>query len=258
MTLLLFPNGDTYLYDCNVTADNKKDVLKYLAKSMGRRTVIDTFICSHRDADHMRGIREVHRHFPIRQIRDAGVPGTTPNSKEYREYMALRTLLAGPIISAKTQRRVGNAIIFFMNAARDDTTDVNDQSIVMKVDYNESAVLLAADASFAPWKRDIVAFYHSRLQANILLAAHHGSLTFFDDPADRSYYTEHIETISPAMTVISVGPNPHELPDAKAVKLYEKYSTGSSHGHRVFRTDHEGHIKLTLKGSGRWTLTRRQ
>ena len=165
MTLLLFPDGVTYLYDCNVTSDNANDVLGYLAKAMGRRTAIDTFICSHRDADHNRGIREVHRRFPIRKIRDAGVPGTTPESKEYKEYMALRRRLLGPTIVAGKQRSIGDAVVYFMNAARMDTTDVNDQSIVMKVDYRGSSALLAADTSFRPWKRSIVSNYGSQLQA---------------------------------------------------------------------------------------------
>ena len=51
MTLLLFPNGITYLYDCNVTDGNEEDVLSYLATAMGSRTSLDVFICSHRDAD---------------------------------------------------------------------------------------------------------------------------------------------------------------------------------------------------------------
>lgn len=259
MTLLLFPNGTTYLYDCNVTSDNAEAVFGYLTRSMGQRTAIDTFICSHRDADHIRGIGEIHRRFPIQKIRDAGVPGATQDSREYREYMALRRRLLSRTIMAKKYLEVGDATIHFMNAGRDDTRDVNDQSIVMKVDYQGSSVLLAADTSFAPWKKDIVPHYGSRLQANILLAAHHGSLTFFDDPADsRHYYTDHMETISPAMTVISVGRNPHGLPDSKAVKLYKKYSTGSNHGHKVFRTDHEGHMKLLLRGSSHWTLSRNQ
>ena len=254
MTLLKFVNGHTYLYDCNVTSNNSTDVLSYLTQAMGQRTKIDTFICSHRDADHMRGIQYVHRCFPVGQIRDAGVPGTTTDTDEYKAYMALRRRLAGPVIRSKTLRMVGDAKLSFMNAARSDTDDVNDQSIVVKVDYQGSSALLAADTGFLPWKMGIVASYDSELKSNVLLAAHHGSLTFFDDPGDKYYYTEHIEAINPAMTLISVGPNPHGLPDPKAVELYEEYSTGSDNGNKIHRTDQKGNMKLTLKGSGSWNL----
>jgi beta-lactamase superfamily II metal-dependent hydrolase len=94
------------------------------------------------------------------------------------------------------------------------------------------------------------------LKANIFVGSHHGSITFFDDPADeKNYYTEHIEQIKPAMTIISVGPNVHDLPDRKALELYEKYSTGSKQGNKVFRTDEQGNMKLLLKGNGNWSLS---
>ena len=76
MTLILFPNGTTYLYDCNVTDDNEDDVLAYLGKAMGRRSTIQAFICAHRDAAHMRCLRTVQNLFPIGEIRDPGVPNS--------------------------------------------------------------------------------------------------------------------------------------------------------------------------------------
>jgi hypothetical protein len=52
------------------------------------------------------------------------------------------------------------------------------------------------------------------------------------------------------MTLLSVGPNVHDLPDAKAVEFYEKYSTGSNNGNKVYMTEDQGNMKLILKG--RW------
>lgn len=69
------------------------------------------------------------------------------------------------------------------------------------------------------------------------MAAHHGSISFFDDPDDeKHYYTTHIQAISPAMTIISVGKNNYGHPDETAVKFYRKYSTGSDNGNKVYRT----------------------
>ena len=133
MTLIKFPNGTTYCYDCNITDENEDDVFAYLKKAMGGRTSIDVFVCSHRDADHMRGIKKLHKKYPISVIRDGGVPGTTTDSTEYREYMDLRRQLAGDDIKARTHRRVGEAVIHWMNSKDEDFSDANDQSIVMKV-----------------------------------------------------------------------------------------------------------------------------
>lgn len=63
-----------------------------------------------------------------------------------------------------------------------------------------------------------------------------------------------MQKIAPAMTLISVGPNVHGLPDKKAVELYEKYSTGWNQGNKVFTTEEKGNMKLVLQGGGGWTL----
>jgi beta-lactamase superfamily II metal-dependent hydrolase len=143
-----------------------------------------------------------------------------------------------------------------MNAADDDLYDANDQSVVMKIEYAGSAVLLAGDTSFRPWKESILPFYSDeKLRADILLGSHHGSLTFFDDPSDeKNYYTAHIKKIAPAMTLLSVGSNVWDLPDDKTIELYTRYSSGSNNGNKVFRTDEKGNMKLVLKSGGGWSL----
>lgn len=259
MTLLLFPNGATWLYDCNVTDDNEDDVLGYLSKAMGNRTTINVFICSHRDADHMRGLRRVHDIYPVKEIRDPGVVGTTTNSSEYKDYMALRRDVINGTISAYKYLQVGQATVRYMHSADDVHTDANDQSIVMKIEYEGNALLLAGDTSFSPWKNSILNYYpDDRLKADILLGSHHGSLTFFDDPGDEEhYYTAHIKRIAPAMTILSVGDNAWDFPDDKAVELYKLYSTGSNKGYKVRRTDVSGNMKLVFSSDG-WTLYKNQ
>jgi len=260
MTLILFPNGSTYLYDCNVTDDNEDDILAYLRKAMGSRSTIEAFICSHRDADHMRGLRTIHNAYPIGEIRDPDEPGTTTNSPEYKDYMALRREIGSKTIEARTKLEVGDTTVRYMNAADEDFSDANDQSVVMKVEFAGSAVLLAGDTSFRPWKESILGFYtDEKLRADILLGSHHGSITFFDDPSDeRHYYVDHIKKIAPAMTLLSVGSNVWDLPDEKAIELYTKYSSGSNNGNKVFRTDEKGNMKLVLKSGGGWSLNAHQ
>ncbi len=228
----------------------------YLDRAMGNRTSITVFICSHRDADHIRGIRTIHTAYPIGAIRDPGVAGTTIDSPEYEDYMALRREIGGKTIQARTKLQIGGATVRFMNSADEDLADANDQSVVMKVEYGSSSVLFAGDTSFRPWKEKILSFYaDERLRANILLASHHGSLTFFDDPSDeKHYYTSHISKIGPTMTLISVGPNTFGLPDQKAMDLYNKYSIGSNKGNKVYRTDEQGNMRLILKQGGTWSL----
>jgi len=259
MTLIVFPNGKTYLYDCNITDDNEDDVLAYLDKAMGDRSEIDVFVCSHRDSDHMRGLRVVHNRYPVGQIRDSGVEGTSCDSAEYKDYMSLRRKIGPSVIQSRTYQDIGEATLRYMNSADDDLSDANDQSIVMKIEFKGSSAILTGDTSFRPWKEKILPYYSAeKLNANILLAAHHGSLTFFDDPADDTRYTDHIKKIDPAMTLVSVGPNVHDLPDDEALELYAKHSRGSNKGNKVYRTDEQGNMKLILKEAGGWTLEKNQ
>ncbi len=258
MTLLLFPDGTAWLYDCHVTTENESSVLTYLRHVLGREgRTIGAFICSHRDADHMRGIKAIHRHFPFAGIWDNGIAGTTIDSPEYREYIDLRRQINSGEITAGYVVKCAGAKIAWINSRDSILTDVNDQSIAAMIDFNGSSAVLAGDTSYRPWRDRIVPSYGASLKANILLGSHHGSLTFFHEPGDsHSYYTEHIASIRPEMTIISVGKNVHGLPDRKALELYENHSSGSNTGEKIWMTDTHGHMKLILLGAGQWSLSR--
>jgi competence protein ComEC len=264
MTLLKLANGKIYLYDCNVTNANEVGVLDYLRRQIGTGTGIDVFICSHRDADHMRGIKKVHAKFPVQRVWDSGAVGTTPTCTEYLEYMQLRRAVGFDEVKHKTRYDHGNTRLRIMNSKNDDLADnANAQSIVVKVVHRDSAsdidhasTLLTGDTDAVTWQNIRKYYSDSDLSCSILLASHHGSITYFDDPTDeRNYYTGHVKAKSPEMTVVSVGDNAHCHPDAQALSLYEKYSRGSKQGNKVFRTDEKGHIKLILKDGGGWTLS---
>lgn len=257
MTLLRFPNGTTWLYDCNITEDNEDAVFRYVKKAMNGRTRFQAFVCSHRDADHMRGVKKVHNKYPIGEIWDADVPGTTTDSAEYREYMELRRQLGGKTIEPRTDEEVGDVTVRWMNGKDDGLTGANDQSIVVKIEYGGSA-LLAADTTHIPWRDKILPHYtDAKLSADILLGAHHGSDTFFNDPPSNEYES-HMRKIKPGMTLLSVGPNNSGLPDSQAIRLYKKHSSGASNGDKLYQTDNEGNMKLTLKKAGGWSLSTKQ
>lgn len=96
MTLIQLDDGKVYLYDCNVTEENEDGVLSYVSGQIGVGAEIDVFVCSHRDADHVRGIKKIHGEFPIQHIWDTGVVGTTSDNEEY--WSQLRDIGADPRI----------------------------------------------------------------------------------------------------------------------------------------------------------------
>ncbi|MFK5893852.1 MAG: hypothetical protein QM504_11585 [Pseudomonadota bacterium] len=261
MVLIEATDGKYYICDCNVTNENENKVLNYVADVISAGTSITAFICTHRDADHMRGIKKIHRYFPIKEIWDSGHPGTTTNSSEYLDYMDLRRKVSSREKKKLTRQDLGMTRLRYLSA-KDERLDknANAQGLVIKVEHwNKqdcgSSAILTGDCDAETWRYAIMEDYSSNdVEASILMGGHHGSITFFDDPADsKNYYTSHMTSINPAMTIISVGDNSHGHPDETALKLYKKYSLGSNKGNKVYTTQDKGTIKLTLKDDG-WSL----
>jgi beta-lactamase superfamily II metal-dependent hydrolase len=262
MVLIQAADGKVFVFDCNITVENEYRVLSYISQQIGR-SPIHAFICSHRDCDHIRGIKKLHSRFPIARIWDSDYPGTTTTADEYKEYMELRRQLPVTVIKRKTRDDFGRSRFRYMSAQDERLLDdANAQGIVLKIEQLDAAsgrlssVMLPGDSDARTWKEGIFKDYNkTEVASSILMASHHGSISFFDDPSDtQHYYTEHMRAINPAMTVISVGPNQHGHPDGTALELYEKYSTGSNQGNKVFRTDRKGTMQLMLKDEGGWSL----
>ena len=267
MVLVECANGANLVVDCNITEDNEDSVLNYVADQIGDDGRLRAFICTHRDADHMRGVRVLHDRFPIQQVWDSGYPGTSTDSDEYKAYMRLRRSVGAHVVEKHKYRCFGRTRLQFLSA-RDSRLpeDANDQGIVIKVEQrnaNMSVVLgstiLTGDGSFATWKDAILKDYSTKvLSSHILMASHHGSLDFFDDPSSNQYFVKHMEAIKPRMTIVSVGSNSYGHPDETALKLYRQYSSGSNKGNKVYRTDRQHTMKLTLKAGGGCSLKTRQ
>ena len=261
MQVILLPDGGIFVYDCHIEDGRENYVLSYLDKIIGSRTPIDAFINSHRDAGRMRGIKELHKKHRIKSIWDSGVHGRNPKSQEYRDYMSMLCIIPLKVIKPGTFREYGNAVLRFFNSTWEDYSDPADQSIVMKIEYKDTSVMLAGDTTFKPWKEKILPQFgrDSLLSSTVLLAPSHGALSFFDDPSDPKYYfTSHMEKISPVLTLVSVGPNAQGLPHSKALELYDMHSIGSTTGNKVYTTAERGTMKLEVKREGGWVLKKKQ
>ena len=262
MVLIQTVDGKNIIFDCNITEDNEDRVLDYVGSHIGLSGSIFAFICSHRDADHMRGIKKLHAAFPIKSIWDSNFPGTTTNTSEYVNYMDLRRSIGGGTIRKGASDDFGRTKFNYLSSSDSRLPNTpNAQGIVIKVGQRDtvgrplSSVMLPGDSDAQTWRYGILHDYTaSQLAVDILMAAHHGSISFFDDPALSQYYKDHLMAINPAMTVVSVGNNPHGHPDTTAMGIYKRYSRGSDEGHKTIRTDYAGSIKLTLKVGGGWSL----
>lgn len=253
MTAVLFPDNFVIVYDCNITNENEESVFAYLGRIMPKNN-IDLFVNSHRDADHMRGIKKLNAKYPIGTIWDSGVSGNT-GTTEYQEYMELRRNKHS-IVVEPGQCLQNKPYVKILNGKRD-LDDPNSQSIVLQIDHDGSSVLLTGDTNVSVWREYIMYESINQIKSLVLLASHHGSFTFFNENRDQDYdYTQHLKKISPAITIISVGSNnQHGHPDNDAIKYYESHSYGTvDEKLKIFRTDIHKNMKLELKGNGTGTI----
>ena len=263
MVLVQCANGTNFMVDCNITDGNKAPVLSYIADQIGSVGGIRAFICTHRDADHMRGVRDLYNRFPFQEVWDSGYPGTSTDTDEYQAYMRLRRELKAYEIRKGFHMDLSWTRMLFLSTKDNRLpNNANDQGLVIKVEERNAdmsrvlgSTMLTGDGSYAVWKDGIMKDYATGdVSCDILMAAHHGSLDFFDDSSGNRYEA-HVRSMSPAMTIISVGPNNYGHPDPTALRLYEKHSSGSGTGSKVLRTDRRGTMKLLLKSEGGWNLS---
>jgi competence protein ComEC len=116
----------------------------------------------------------------------------------------------------------------------------NDNSIVLRLEYGRSAVLLTGDVE-RPVEEALLKRPEVRLRADLLKVPHHGSAT--------SSSSAWIAAVSPRLAVISSGPgNAFGLPDPRVVERYR------GAGIELVRIDQLGAVeaRLTADGSLSW------
>lgn len=257
MSALLFPDGSIMVIDCNITQENEKEVFRYLASIM-TKTAIDVFVNSHRDSDHMRGIKKLHKAYPISTLWEAGVSANT-DAPEYQEYMDFRrNLLQANVHEVSSgQYWIAHPYVRIINGKRPNESDLHLQSLVLHIDYKGSAILFPGDSNSIAWEDYIMPESGTTVGSLVLVASHHGSDTFFNDRGEESDdFVDHVNAIAPAITVISVGKdNPFGHPDQQAVSYYEQVCYGTVETkQKIFRTDLHGNMRIDLHGDGTGTI----
>ena len=99
MHLIIFPNDKVMLFDCNVTEDKEEEIIRFLDRCIPKKydiskeefvKEIDIFVNSHRDLDHLRGLKKINEKFKIKSIWDSGQTGANTDNDDYNYYMYLR------------------------------------------------------------------------------------------------------------------------------------------------------------------------
>lgn len=202
-------------------------VLAELAATLGAfdRT-IDMVVATHPDADHIGGLIDVLARYDVHTILMTEHEGDSNAARAYRE--AVRKEGAEIVYAAQGQQFLLGAsttldILFPVGDATGMGT--NESSIVARLAYGETDVLLTGDAP-RQTEMELVAMYGEGLESEILKVGHHGSRTSTDGVF--------VETVAPTYAVISAGEDnqyghPHQ----------EVLTTLAAHGVSILETANE-------------------
>ena len=229
--VLIRGGGKTVLIDASVKAARVAAKLQRLG--IGR---LDLVVATHPHADHVGGMEEVLRGFDVGLYMDNGLPHTTATYEALMVAVEERGIPYKPAMRGTTLR-LGEEATFTVlfpdtTPLRETRSDLNSNSVVMRLDHGEISFLFTGDAE-EPTEE---ALLHNGLQpVDVLKVAHHGS--------GHSSSAAFLAAASPDVAVISCGTGnryKHPYPDA----LERLASAGAT----VYRTDLSGTIRAVSDG----------
>jgi competence protein ComEC len=196
---------------------------------------VDYILATHADADHIDGLNDVARNFKVRAALVARTPAQDQEYAKFsetlsKEYVPIRVIGAGDVL------RFGGvtaSVLSPLPSANPDAPSRNNDSIVLRLQLGERALLLTGDVEMAGENGMLRA--SENLRADVVKVAHHGSKT--------SSVQAFIAATQPRFAVISVGqtsifghPNP---------EVVERWK---SSGAQVLTTGNCGTITVTTDG----------
>jgi competence protein ComEC len=241
--LVRTPAGRWLVIDAGPVSGRDDAGRRVLAPFLDRQGVrtLAAILVSHAHADHMGGVPSLLRRFGVGVVIEPGAPVPDP---------AYGALLAA-LDSARIPWHPGRAgeqftldgVRFTLLHPRPEWAewgeDVNEDSLVLLIEYGEFDALFTGDAGFAAE----AALRPSLGPVDLLKVGHHGSRG--------STGGELLDSLRPLAAVISVGRNDYGHPSPETL--------GRLQGRRVpvLRTDRDGTISVRTDGTTMWIRSRR-
>jgi competence protein ComEC len=227
--LILAPDGKTMLID---GGSRDTGITGYL-RSLGVRQ-IDAMVATHPHQDHIGGLIEVLRAFPVSRLY---TNGGTDEGSIFRDF---RTAVAETGVPEQKVRRgdefsLGGLTFYVLNPPSPPLSNTNKNSMVLRFKYKKTTVLLMADADQVT-EEDILEEGLS-VDADIVKLGHHGS----DESSSKAF----LEAVSPESAIYSSGyGNSYGFPRAATLDRLR------SLGIEVYGTDKLGSIFVTIGMNG--------
>src|SRR5436309_15871424 len=295
---LIWLGSDVYvLFDLNDTEDYFP-VLEYLKKILpkkGKKPYLAAYCASHGDQDHIRGAARLLKDFLVGEIwypnydrfEMEGEEQSDDDDALYGEIERGREALANgskepgdlaydltamdyaDSVHGSQVKDFGVKVLSpYCKDEGEENFDINDMSLVLNLELNGMRWLFAGDASAKSWLERINTHllakedYKDWAKADVLMAAHHGSYTFFDMDRETardnpSNYVSLKKKIMPSRILVSSNERfpmkdqeKQQPPHYAAYKSYKKYLVDAG----LCSKDNDHPFLYTCDGSVRFEL----
>lgn len=226
---LVLCNGQTMLIDGGNVEDSNL-VAAYLKKI--NIEYLNYIICSHAHEDHVGGLSGA---LSVTKAGYVYAPVTELNTKAYKNFKEKVKKQNLQIINPThgSEILLGSSLVQFLGPISENTDNINNTSIVLKITYGNTSFLFMGDAEYEEEQDIIKAGYN--LNATVLKTGHHGS------NSSTSY--RFLRDVMPQYAIISVGKeNIYGHPDEEVLSRFNDSGT------TIYRTDFHGDIIVTSNG----------
>ncbi len=229
-SILVEYDGKTMLIDAGES--NMGSRVSAFLKEQGISS-LDYVVATHPHADHIGGMLTILNQYPVGQFIDSGYPHT---SQTYENMLTAIDTKNIPFHVAQRGENVDLAQgieIQVLNPKEEQSEDLNENSVVLKIIHEDVSFLLMGDAGLEAESSIMAVGYD--VDADILKVGHHASTS----GSGQNF----IQAVSPEVSIIEVGAdNDYGHPHAEILQRLQSVST-------VYRTDYDGTITITTDGS---------
>jgi competence protein ComEC len=241
-TLIQCPNGQQILVDGGPTPST---VLSRLGRQMPFWDhTLDLVVLTHPEEDHITGLVDVLARYEVGHVLDSGQECDSATCEAWRKQIEEKQI---PYLRAEAgmTMELGQAVRLHVlhppaTLLADTSSDVNNNSIVLRLEYGRFSALLTGDIEHEG--EEALLALDQPVDSLVLKVPHHGG--------DNALTLPFLQAANPQVAIISVGSdNRFGHPAELTLEKLENVPT--------YRTDQQGNIEVVTDGDRYWVSTER-